>query len=58
MNVLTRYRLSKVVAELKDLQKDSKLNKIDTWDLNQVTGMVEGILKGNKQEDATDQTTS
>ena len=51
MNVLTRYRLKKVVAELKDLQKDSKLNKIDAWDLTQATEMVESILGEKKPQD-------
>ena len=50
INVLTRYRLGKVVAELKDLQKDAKLNKIDAWDLSQATEMVEGILKEKKPQ--------
>jgi hypothetical protein len=60
MNILTIYRLSKVVAELKDLQKNSKLNKIDAWDLNQATEMVEQILKGSakKDEQPSDKTTS
>lgn len=57
MNILTIYRLKKVVAELKDLQKDSKLNKIDTWDLGQATGMIEDILKGSGKEGHADQAT-
>lgn len=48
LNILTRYRLGRVVTELKELQKDSKLNKIDAWDLEQATGMVEDILKEKK----------
>ena len=58
INVLAAYRLGKVVAELKELQKDSKFNKIDAWDLAQATEIVEKILQGKAPQDATDKTTS
>lgn len=59
INVLAKYRLRKVVNELKDLQSDSKLNKIDAWNLNQATGIIEDILKGSEKENVTeDQTVS
>lgn len=47
INILAKYRLKKVVSELKEIQKDSKLNKIDSWNLEQATGMVEQILQGS-----------
>lgn len=50
INVLTRYRLGKVVVELKDLQKDAKLNKIDAWDLSQATEIIESILGEKKSQ--------
>ena len=45
INVLAKYRLSKVVVEMKGILKDSKLNKIDAWNLVQATDMVEQILE-------------
>jgi hypothetical protein len=54
INVLAKYRLGKVVVELKELQKDSKFNKIDEWDLSQATDMIEKILEGKKTQDAPD----
>lgn len=55
INVLARYRLAKVVSELKEIQKDSKLNKIDTWNLDKATEMIEQILsvpiKGDPKDD-------
>lgn len=50
INVLAKYRLGKVIAELKELQKDSKFNKIDEWDLSQATEMIENILKEKKPQ--------
>lgn len=57
INVLAKYRLGKVVAELKELQKDSKFNKLDEWDLSQATDMIEQILKGPVKQNVG-QTTS
>jgi len=43
------------VSELKEIQEDSKLNKIDTWNLGQAIGTIEQILwvqaKGDKKDD-------
>jgi hypothetical protein len=50
INILAKYRLKKVVAELKEIQKDSKLNKIDSWNLAQATEMIEQILEGSEKE--------
>lgn len=55
INILARYRLEKIVSELKEIQEDSKLNKIDTWNLGQAIGTIEQILwvqaKGDKKDD-------
>ena len=44
INVLVKYRLKKVVSELKEIQKDSKLNKIDSWNLEEAANMIQQIL--------------
>ena len=44
INILTRYRLERVIGELKEIRKDTKLNKIDDWNLTNIVESLEQIL--------------
>lgn len=51
INILTKHRLRKVVIELREIHEDSKLNKIDSWNLEQATGTLVQILEESKNND-------
>jgi len=44
LSTLTKFRLESVIRELKEIQTDQIFNKIDLWNLQQATGMLEYVL--------------
>jgi len=49
LSTLTKFRLEKVVRELKEIQTDQTFNKIDLWNLQQATGMLEYVLDRSRR---------
>lgn len=44
LSTLTKFRLKSVVRELREIQAAHSFNKIDLWNLQQATGMLEYVL--------------
>ncbi len=44
LSTLTKFRLESVVRELREIQVTHTFNKIDLWNLQQATGMLEYVL--------------
>lgn len=53
LSTLTKFRLEKVVRELKEIQTAHIFNKIDLWNLQQANQMLEFILH-RSQHSATE----
>ena len=51
INILTKHRIRKVVIELREIREDSKLNKIDSWNLEQATETLVQILEESENND-------
>lgn len=49
LSTLTKFRLESVIRELKEIQTDQIFNKIDLWNLQQATGMLEYVLDRSQQ---------
>lgn len=45
INILTKHRIRKVIIELREIREDSKLNKVDSWNLEQATETIMQILE-------------
>lgn len=52
LSTLTKFRLESVVRELKEIQADYSFNKIDLWNLQQATGMLEYVLDRSQRSAA------
>lgn len=54
INVLTKHRLEKVESEMKEIYENSKLNKINAWNLQQAIDSVGLILEDPTAKKTTD----
>ncbi len=48
INALAKYRLERVLSELKSIQAESKFKKLDTWNLEQATEMIGQVVSPDK----------
>ena len=51
INILTKHRIRKVIIELREIREDSKLNRIDSWNLEQATETLVQILEESEKND-------
>lgn len=51
LNVLVKYRLERVLSELKTIQGENKFKKLDAWNLREAMGMIEQVVNLGKTKE-------